>query len=90
MRTHLVQRVRRQLNTKTPMASNLFEDAALQLFRQMLPYWAGFRRNVLFAKTPASNLAPPSKEHCRIAPEIPWLAAPLSECNFGNMFGKTQ
>ncbi|KAA3681014.1 uncharacterized protein DEA37_0000492 [Paragonimus westermani] len=79
VRTHLVQRVHHQLNSKTPLPSNLFEDAAVQLFRQLLPYWAGFRRNVLFAKDSARDLSLPITESYRTAPEIPWLAAPLSK-----------
>ncbi|KAF7261891.1 hypothetical protein EG68_00759 [Paragonimus skrjabini miyazakii] len=78
VRTHLVQRVHHQLNNKTALPSNLFEDAAIQLFRQLLPYWAGFRRNVLFAKDSARDLSLPITERYRTAPEIPWLAAPLT------------
>ncbi|CAI2737967.1 unnamed protein product, partial [Dicrocoelium dendriticum] len=75
--TRLIQKIHHQLTLKTAMNSTLFEDAYPVLFRRLLPFWAGFRRYVLFAQKPMPSGAPTSAQVTGTVNDSSWLSYPF-------------
>ncbi|OON20947.1 hypothetical protein X801_03164, partial [Opisthorchis viverrini] len=48
----LVQQVKRALDAKTSLPPDIYEEAKHRLTQEILPFWAGFRRNVLLQGKP--------------------------------------
>ncbi|TGZ60296.1 hypothetical protein CRM22_008606 [Opisthorchis felineus] len=48
----LVQQVKRALDAKSSLPPDIYEDAKHRLTQEILPFWAGFRRNVLLQGKP--------------------------------------
>ncbi|VDP22961.1 unnamed protein product [Schistosoma margrebowiei] len=46
----LVGRIHRQTDHKGPISLNLFDEAVRLTFNEILPFWAGFKRNILSYK----------------------------------------
>nr|CAH8838047.1 unnamed protein product [Trichobilharzia regenti] len=56
----LIARIHRQTDHKGPITLNLFDEAMRLTFNEILPFWAGFKRNVLSSKSASSKPRPPS------------------------------
>ncbi|CAH8473879.1 unnamed protein product [Schistosoma turkestanicum] len=78
----LVGRIHRQTDYKGPISLNLFDEAIRLTFNEILPFWAGFKKNILhkssskqsqIQSTIKSDYHQQTQQH-----EAPWLSSPLT------------
>ncbi|KAK4469248.1 hypothetical protein MN116_006575 [Schistosoma mekongi] len=81
----LIERIHRQTdNNKSQINVNLFDEVVRLTFNEILPFWAGFKKNILH-KSNTTKLYPlPAliSVYHQCIHEMPWLSSPLSKyCN---------
>ncbi|CAL8096017.1 unnamed protein product [Calicophoron daubneyi] len=74
----LSQKIGHNITSKSIRNVNFFDEPMRIIFRELLPYWAGFCVNVLYPPKSARQVSHTSTDRSKIALEIPWLSAPLS------------
>lgn len=77
----LVGRIHRQTDHKGPISLNLFDEAVRLTFNEILPFWAGFKRNILCkSASTQSRIQSTIKSDYQQIHGTPWLSSPLSKC----------
>ncbi|RTG83847.1 uncharacterized protein DC041_0009958 [Schistosoma bovis] len=77
----LVGRIHRQTDHKGPISLNLFDEAVRLTFNEILPFWAGFKRNILCKSgSTQSRIQSTMKSDYQQIHGTPWLSSPLSKC----------
>ncbi|CAH8498718.1 unnamed protein product [Schistosoma bovis] len=75
----LVGRIHRQTDHKGPISLNLFDEAVRLTFNEILPFWAGFKRNILCKSgSTQSRIQSTMKSDYQQIHGTPWLSSPLT------------
>ncbi|XP_018650666.1 hypothetical protein Smp_159330 [Schistosoma mansoni] len=75
----LVGRIHRQTDHKGPISLNLFDEAVRLTFNEILPFWAGFKKNILCkSASTQSRIQSTMKLDDQKIHGTPWLSSPLT------------